>query len=69
MHSSQGSRTSIPFSGLGQDLSKVVARAGSLDVRSCSPKVPWVRPSIRWGVPRASGYDLLVMLGREIRGC
>lgn len=62
----------LPFAGLGFDLSSVVARGQAmawLPVRAVNPpasrgpRIPAVRD-----VPVLSGFDLLLRLGREIRG-
>ncbi len=58
---------SVPFFGLGFDLSEVVVRAGAMRLYrrgACPAAMP---PRIERPVP-AFGYGLLISLSREIRG-
>lgn len=58
----------LPFFGLGFEMQGVIAWTESLTVRTKRPQ-PIARIGLR-PVPVAApaGYDLLVRLGREIRG-
>lgn len=64
----EGPWSSLPFAGLGMDLGSVAAEARTLTLR------PLIRPDEGMNVimpplpPRNFGYELLVALGREIRG-
>ncbi|HDQ40337.1 MAG TPA: hypothetical protein ENN39_04825 [Desulfonatronum sp.] len=59
--------SSLPFFGLGLDLGSVLARAGKMLKLACNTLLhkPLTLDTMAF---RASGYDLLVFQGREIRG-
>ena len=61
--------SALPFSGLGVDLTPVLARGRLIEARwkGRSPEAPrsWTPAT---APPRAHGYALLLGLSREIRG-
>ena len=58
---------SVPFFGLGFDLSEVVVRAGAMHLHRHGVRPAASRPRDGRPVP-VSGYGLLISLSREIRG-
>ncbi|WP_243546780.1 hypothetical protein [Pseudodesulfovibrio tunisiensis] len=58
----------LPFDGLGFDLSPVKARAGALVARYALSCREHASRTVRQAPERPGGFDLLVALGREIRG-
>jgi hypothetical protein len=62
-------RHALPFGGLGLELDAVFDRAESLRFRSARPRAGRVRWHVATETAGRSGYELLLWLGREIRGC
>jgi hypothetical protein len=62
-------RHALPFGGLGLKLDAVFDRAESLRFRSARPRAGRVRWRAAPESAGLSGYELLLRLGREIRGC
>jgi hypothetical protein len=59
--------SALPFFGLGFDLGPVLARAGKMLRLACNTVLH--KPlTLESRACKASGYDLLVFQGREIRG-
>lgn len=58
---------SVPFFGLGFDLSEVVVRAGAMRLHRHVARSGAVRPRAAAPAP-VFGYGLLLSLSREIRG-
>jgi len=58
---------SVPFFGLGFDLSEVVVRAGAMQLHRMGVRPVAMPPRMEQPVP-AHGYGLLLSLSREIRG-
>jgi hypothetical protein len=63
------SKAALPFGGLGLEFGLVFARAESLTLRTALPKGEPFRTGIDPGTTVVSGYELLLLLNREIRGC
>lgn len=58
----------MPFSGLGHDLGPAVRAAMRFVRRTRADKRhghPWRQLQVR----AVAGYDLMLLLGREVRGC
>jgi hypothetical protein len=64
-----GPKTVLPFGGLGLDLGAVFVRARVLFLQSARPPGKPFRDTAVQGAIVVSGYELLLRLGREIRGC
>lgn len=68
MYDRQHDTGRLPFDGLGFDLAGVTIRAALVTLRVSRPAEARVRPAVETGGRRTFGYELLLMLNREIRG-
>lgn len=65
-HSAEVKRALMPFSGLGFDLERTALKARSATLRVITDEA--VALAGATDVPSLAGYELLTVLGREIRG-